>query len=288
MAAVFTVGFFAVVEVALVVAEDDWSELYSGDPGYDWRLKPNLDLHSVPHLEEGASFSVQTNMNGLRDDPIPASKPWVLALGCSTTFGWGVDNEEVWTEVLEDRLGLPVVNAGIPGHSTVQGMGWGKALMQRSPSVVLLGWGLRDAQQTTVPDADRRPTPFPRNTRLYRTLSQWVLSPPIGTQPRVAEDRYQDNMTEMIAYAKTRGIKVLLVDMTARSESPNHGRVLQGLESSVFVPNLSDADHFENDPIHLNVQGHRKFASQIAGSVKVLLSSSAEAQQSEPALPQTP
>ena len=283
-----TVGFFAAVEAVLTITDDDWSQLYSGDPGYDWRLKPNLDLQRVPHLEEGTSFSVQVNENGLRDGPMPSSEPWVLALGCSTTFGWGVNNEDVWTEVLEERLGMPVVNAGIPGHSTVQGMAWGKEWMAHSPSVVLLGWGLRDAQNTTVPDVARRPTPFPRNTRLYRKLAQALMTTPVGTLPRVGEARFETNMAEMISHANARGIKVLVLDMTARSDSPGHGRVLQRLGVPVFVPELSDADHFEHDPIHLNVAGHQKFAAQATDAVKALLGSPEGAQSTEPARPQTP
>ena len=288
MAGVLTVGFFAVLEAGLGLVEDDWSQLYSGDPGHDWRLKPDLDLKKVPHIEEGTSFSVRTNANGLRDDAIPAAKPWVLALGCSTTFGWGVDQEAVWTEVLEDQIQTPVVNAGIPGHSTVQGMDWGKALMQRSPSLVLLGWGLRDAQRTTIPDVDRRPTPFPRNTRLYRKLAQWVLTPSTGTIPRVGSDHFQQNMAQMIAYANERGIKVLVLDMTERSDTPAHGQALERLDVSVVAPEMDDADHFEHDPIHLNVQGNRKFAGQLVGPVKALLRASAGAQPPAPTLPQTP
>ena len=71
--AMFSAGvmlaFFAVLEGALRLQGEDWSELYQGDPGYDWRLKANLDLPAVPHLEEGHTFSVRTNPDGLRDDP---------------------------------------------------------------------------------------------------------------------------------------------------------------------------------------------------------------------------
>ena len=288
MAGALTVGFFALAEAVLMVTEDDWSQLYAGDPGHDWRLKPNLDVQGVPHLEEGTVFAVQTNSDGLRDAPIPTSGAWVLALGCSTTFGWGVEQSNVWTEVLQADLGMPVVNAGVPGHSTVQGMAWGKSLMERGPSLVLLGWGLRDAQQTTVPDVQRRPTPFPRNTRLYRKLSQWLMTPTSGNLPRVSEARYGQNMAEMMAHADAQGIKVLLVDMTARSDSPGHGRVLQQLDAPVFVPALSDTDYFALDPIHLNVRGHQRFAGQIAGSIKALLSSQEGVPPQEPALPQTP
>mgnify|MGYP003951388969 CR=1 FL=1 len=287
-AAVLTVGFFAMIEAILVVADDDWSALYAGDPGHDWRLKADLDLPEVPHIEEGTNFAVQTNANGLRDDPIPAGGPWVLALGCSTTFGWGVDHPDVWTEVLQASLSMPVVNAGIPGHSTEQGMAWGKALMQRGPSVVILGWGLRDAQWTTLPDVQRRPATFPRNTRLYRKLAQSLVGPSKGSVPRVGEERFVQNMADMVAYARDRGIQVLVLDMTGRSETPSHGSALRRLDTPLVVPVVKDEDHFENDSIHLNIQGNRKLAGQLVEPVKALLSQSKPVPQPEQGLPQTP
>ena len=92
----------------------------------------------------------------------------------------------------------------------------------------------------------------------------------------------------MIAHANAQGIKVLLVDMTARSDSPDHGRVLQQLDAPVFVPELSDTDYFALDPIHLNVRGHQRFAGQIVGSIRALLSLQEAAQPQGPALLQTP
>ena len=91
LSAAVTVGVFGMIEVGLGFWGGEWSELYRGSPHSYWELRPNLDLDEVPHLEEGTTFSVRTNDMGLRDGPTPTESPWVLALGCSTTFGWGVD-----------------------------------------------------------------------------------------------------------------------------------------------------------------------------------------------------
>ena len=155
LSAAITAGTLGLAEWAL--SDNDWSALYAGDPGGMWWLKGDLDLPAVPHIEEGTHFAVKTNAIGLRDGLMPVASPWVLALGCSTTFGWGVEAEEAWPAVLEQELGVPVVNGGIPGHSTEQGLVIAPKLLVHKPDVVIFGWGLRDAQRTTVADADRGP-----------------------------------------------------------------------------------------------------------------------------------
>jgi lysophospholipase L1-like esterase len=288
ISAFLTIIVFGFIEVTLGVAGGHWSALYTGDPGYDWRVRPGLNLGAVPHLEEGSTFSVQTNEYGMRDEPIPTTGPWVLALGCSTTFGWGVEHERVWTEILETDLGIPVVNAGVPGHSSQQGLRLAKELMALKPDVVIVGWGLRDGQHTVVPDADRSPTRFPRDTRLYRLLAGKLSSAQKGTTPRVGASQFRENLNEIAQVASSEGIGVLLLDMTARSDTPTHGRQLKTLGLPVVVPQLAEEHYFRHDPIHLNDNGNRVLADQLLNPIRALLAQEEEARQPEPGPPQTP
>ncbi len=61
--------------------------------------------------------TVTTNSWGLRDREIDFSKPRILCLGDSFTFGFGVENGEAFCAQLEDTFAgrYDVVNAGIPG-----------------------------------------------------------------------------------------------------------------------------------------------------------------------------
>ena len=288
LSALLTVGFFVLIELGLGLMGEEWSSLYAGDPGYDWRVRPNLSLEAVPHLEEGRTFSVQTNDRGFRDAAIPTSGPWVLALGCSTTFGWGVEQKEVWTEVLESKLGVPVVNAGIPGHSSQQGKGVAAELLSLGPDAVILGWGLRDGQHTVVPDAVRRPATFPRNTRLFRLLAGMLANEQKGDQPRVSEAQFRQNLREVASLAASHDAQVLLLDMTERSDTPSHAQVLRSLQLPLLVPTLSDADHFSTDRIHLNVRGNQSLAEQLKPAIERLLNPRAAAPPLEPAPGQTP
>ena len=283
-----TVLFFGACEWAL--SAYGWSMLYEGDSGYDWRLKSNLDLDRVPHVERQTHFSIQTNAHGFRDSPIPREQPWILALGCSTTFGWGVESEEAWPEILEDTLGIPVFNAGVPGHSSEQGKRVAEELLEYTPSLMIVGWGLRDAEKTTLPDMHRRPASFPRNTALFAWLSQRLRSPAVrrGTTPRVSADRFQKNLEYVVSLAQAKDIKVLLLDMTGRSDTPTHASALHKVGPPVVIPQLSNSMVFEADRIHLNTVGNRALAQLLVPAVSAMLmpEQSAAPEEAEPS--QTP
>jgi hypothetical protein len=70
-----------------------------------------------------------TNSRGLRDDEHSLDKPdgvyRIVGLGDSVTFGWGVEQEDSYMEVLEDRLNrlddtrtFETFNFGVPGYNT--------------------------------------------------------------------------------------------------------------------------------------------------------------------------
>ena len=274
LSACVTVALFAIIEGALALfSPGGWSQLYTGDPGYFWTLKADADLARVPHTERGASFSVQTNAQGLRDGPIPNDGPWVLALGCSTTFGWGVEAKQAWPELLEDRLGVPVVNAGVPGHSSHQGRTVAVELLDHRPTVVILGWGLRDGQGAPVMDKERKPAAWLGQTHLYRWLVGALPGKGSGggLPPRVTVTDFRDNLALVAFQAQRRDVRVLVLDMTGRAEWPNHGRLLSELGLPLVVPELTDAEHFSEDPIHMNEAGNHALAAQLEGPVRGLL-----------------
>jgi lysophospholipase L1-like esterase len=259
--------------IELALGGSEWSALYTGDPGSFWILRPDLDLAHVPHPEQGTSFPVKTNGSGQRDGLIPVGAPWVLALGCSTTFGWGVKGSEAWPDVLERELGVPVFNAGVPGHSTEQGKRIALPLFKAKPSVAILGWGLRDAQRATIPDAERRTPTFPRNTAVFRWLARTLHSPVVnrGHKPRVSASRLEQNLRLIIDAAETEDVQVIILDMTGRSDTPTHAQALTTLDRPLVVPRLAESMYFENDPIHLTVRGNRALAQLLAPSVSALL-----------------
>ncbi|AWV99991.1 SGNH/GDSL hydrolase family protein [Arcticibacterium luteifluviistationis] len=63
---------------------------------------------------------ITTNSLGLRDDEKSLNKPRIIALGDSYTTGWGVEDNERFSEILEEKSGLKVLNAGISSFGTVR------------------------------------------------------------------------------------------------------------------------------------------------------------------------
>lgn len=45
------------------------------------------------------------------------TEPCIVTLGCSFTFGTGLHQHQIWPQLLADKLGVSLVNLGMPGHS---------------------------------------------------------------------------------------------------------------------------------------------------------------------------
>lgn len=78
----------------------------------EYRL--NEYCHRTPSLEEFKQFP-----------------EYCIALGCSHTFGLGVD--KAWPEYLEEIIGMPVYNAGVPGATVYDMVDIAKAMFLERP-----------------------------------------------------------------------------------------------------------------------------------------------------------
>ena len=84
-----------------------------GNPHLLWELAPG----TAP--VEGGTAHI--NALGMRDvQRGPPTRPRALVIGDSSVFGFGVDQHEVFTSLAEAHLQADVINAGVPGWSTLQ------------------------------------------------------------------------------------------------------------------------------------------------------------------------
>jgi lysophospholipase L1-like esterase len=97
--------------------------LHVQDSEAGWRGVPDCDTY----YEQSGSFRVRVRCNsrGLRDDEHALGKVEgvrrIVCIGDSTTWGYGVENEEMFSSVLEQALpGTETINLGANGYSTVQ------------------------------------------------------------------------------------------------------------------------------------------------------------------------
>ncbi|RME26766.1 MAG: SGNH/GDSL hydrolase family protein [Deltaproteobacteria bacterium] len=119
-----------------------------------WRVRPMLALEAGgPGVVAGAGpWRLHTDASGRRVDPDGPGGPLrVVALGDSSVFGWGVDDDEVFV----GRLPADTVNLAVPGYSAVQGRVLAEQeLAALHPEVLVLGFGANDGHLTGIRDED--------------------------------------------------------------------------------------------------------------------------------------
>lgn len=118
----------------------------------------NLEGTSSQIAALGGTYRVTINSEGNRGPEHALEKApgvtRVLVLGDSTAWGWGVDDAEVWCELVDARLGgeVEVINLAVPGYGTDQqllqlervGADW-------QPDIVLLAYVHNDLTSNPFP-----------------------------------------------------------------------------------------------------------------------------------------
>lgn len=86
------------------------------DPEVTYILRPGE--FRFGNREFDNAYSV--NRLGLRDDEASLVQPEIIVLGDSHTMGWAVEQDEIFTSLLEQATRRRVLNAGIPSFGTVR------------------------------------------------------------------------------------------------------------------------------------------------------------------------
>ena len=160
----------------------------------------------------------------------------VLAFGDSLTFGTGAGTGESYPEVLSGLIGRTVVNAGVPGEVSTDGLLRLPALLDREqPALLLLCHGGNDQLQ------------------------------------RLDPARLADNLRAMIREARDRNIAVVLIAVPAPGLSlrplPLYGEIAGEfglpIEREMVADILADRA-LKSDYIHPNGAGYRRLALAVA------------------------
>ncbi len=160
-----------------------------------WVSDPNLDRFDMAHREVSGTFQVTTDDNGIRypiHDVDKRPGTWrVMPLGCSTTFGWGVDDPDSYPaklELLTRASGHPnteIINGGQPGYTSFQGLWlWDEALKYYNPDVVVIGYVVQDSRKAAYSDRSQailqRDAQFMKDHLLHRLRTYLGLRSLIG------------------------------------------------------------------------------------------------------------
>jgi hypothetical protein len=134
------------------VSPGAYGNLYLPDPVIGAVAKPGARGYEL--YGDGKTIQIVFDENGFRvpanRKPGPYRKPLVLALGCSFTFGDGVEAENTFAQLVADALGGTALNAGINGTSIANMLVLAERLIPKyQPDYVLVqfsGWLVDRAQ----------------------------------------------------------------------------------------------------------------------------------------------
>lgn len=207
-------------------------ELFEWDRHLFFRLRAGVDLELLDPLAPAAQraatrWHARTNAQGFRTPPFaPRAAPGVVrvvALGDSSTFGWGVAEEDAFPARLRGELasrwGLPVerievVNLGVPGYSTFQGL----VLLERTalplaPDVVLWSYLANDGALTGEADEiayARRSGPAGallaglHRSHAFAALESWIGAARARWAPRGSPDPRDPAQRNVASYRASR------------------------------------------------------------------------------------
>ncbi|MBL4770705.1 MAG: hypothetical protein JKY61_06100 [Planctomycetes bacterium] len=142
---------------------DNWIAVGRRDTELGWANRAGASGHIAG---EGLDYTVSINSLGFRDPERKYAKPdgikRVLVLGDSVAWGWGVDNGERFSDLLELRLGegVEVINMGVPGYGTgqqfwnLEKFGW-----RYEPDLVVLCLVLNDVLEADMTEHYGMPKP---------------------------------------------------------------------------------------------------------------------------------
>ena len=172
--------------------------------------------------------------------PVLAKSDVVVAFGDSITFGTGAEPQESYPAVLEQMIGRRVINAGVPGEITAEGLSrLPQILESEKPALLILCHGGNDH---------------------LRQLNRGQAA---------------DNIREMIRLARQRGTAVALIAVPGFSLSVSPEPMYKDIAKEFKIPleekTLSDilADNsLKSDYIHPNAAGYRRLAEAVAALLK--------------------
>lgn len=168
---------------------------------------------------------------GRRLEPLPPDAT-ILAFGDSLTVGVGAQPAHSYPSVLADLSGLEVVNAGVSGETTEDGLERLRETLPRvRPDLLLLLEGGNDILRSVQPDRTHR------------------------------------NLESMVELALAEGVQVVLIGVPNKllfSDSANYYAEIAERHSLVFdgdtLADLLRDGALKSDAIHLNAAGYRELA----------------------------
>lgn len=159
----------------------------------------------------------------------------ILAFGDSLTFGTGAPKGAGYPEVLAELTGRKVINAGVPGEVTADGLKRLPQVLERtSPNLVVLCHGGNDMLRK-------------------RSLTQ-----------------AEANLREMVQLVRSSGAAVVMMGVPKPglflSTADFYQKIADDMRVAIeddIIPDLIGDNKYKSDPIHPNADGYRRIAQAL-------------------------
>jgi lysophospholipase L1-like esterase len=258
---------------------------------HDRHLVYDPDLIWRPLSGQFSPFNPQGFRGATIDPDKRAGTYRIIAIGDSNTFGWDVDEGANWPTQLQalfaaSKPGTEVINGGVWGYTSFQGLQRFKEMLAFHPDIVLVSFGGNDAHPVTVADAEyvRRHDRIERITRATRKLRLAQLAVAVwdraqmmtgggALEPRVGLDDFKAHLREIVREGRAAGVRVVLLTRpyVGASTDPaswktlapayNAATIEVGRENDVPVIDVytafKDQPDVFDDEAHFGVKGHR-------------------------------
>jgi len=257
--------------------------LFAPDPLLFWRLRPGATM---------SDEDIRINQDGLRGPKLGMKRAdtlRIVCLGDSTTFGFKVAEKESYpaqlARLLSENYSVEVLNAGVPGYSTLQGLRFlERDVLCLEPDVLVVGLGANDMLDAAMPDGEQpvyHPLTFAlRNWLLRRNLTGLLAGWFRGGRreraeqaTRVPELETTDNLRAIAAQAKAHGAEAFFflpvfagsADMLLHGVLPPEGAATIDVAAVFAVARARGAELFlGDDRLHPNPAGYRLLAQTVA------------------------
>ncbi len=172
----------------------------------------------------------------------PSAGTDVIAFGDSLVYGQGASEGKSFVPLLSQAIGRPIINLGVPGDTTAQGLARINELDKYKPQVVLLLLGGNDYLK------------------------------------RVPQEETFANLAKIIADIQSRGAVVILLGVRGGLLNDHFDEEFQKLADTyhtAYVPDVLDGllgeKQYMSDQVHPNDAGYAIIAARIAPVLKKLL-----------------
>lgn len=222
---------------------DSILKILKEDSNLIWRHKENYvgDFQGANISLDELGFRKSYNLSQWRN-----SKSRILIMGASPSFGWGLENKDVYSSLLNNKLkdsGVSVINASQIGYSSYQGKKLLSLIINKlNPTHVVISYVLNDLdyfrfyENQHFPDSalqSKNKTlinikSFLTNTYTFKICQQLILrlQPPMNSKltsktkiiPRVTLEEYKNNYIEMIDIILKNQAKPIIIQIPVNLE----------------------------------------------------------------------